>query len=239
MALTAQQIVTRVCSICKAPGYTQQAGQYLNTVLSDLSQSGNYDIIKLTTEGVFNPSLISSDPLIVNASGPYPLPANFLRMVKGDAIWYLLGVPYQMIPITLQEFDLQVQQVGLQSYPYLVAVDMSQTPPVFYIWPPASGAFPYRFRYFPQTADITTPETSSAIPWFPNQRFLITQTAADLMEETGDTRRAQFLGEAQRILLGYVQMKDNRSEKAITVTLDRRRWGTRFSTLPNTKVVGW
>lgn len=237
--LTAQQIVTKVCAICKAPGFTVQAGQYLNVVLSDLAQSGSYDVIKKSFEFNFNPSLISSDPLIVPASGPYPLPADYLRAVRGDVIWYLLGVPYQMIPIDLQEFDMQVQQAGLQSYPYLWATDMSQSPPVAYIWPPASGAFPVRVRYFPQTADIATPETSSAIPWFPNQRFLIVQTAADLMQDTGDTRRPQFLGEAQRILLGYLQMKDDNSDRSIRVTLDRRRWGTRFSVLPNTKVVGW
>lgn len=238
--MQAQQIVSLALQIAKVPGYTSQGGQLLNAILEELAQTGSFDTgAKQSFEFNFNPGLISSDPLIVPASGPYPLPANYLRAIYGDVIWYLLGVPYTMIPIDLAEFDQQVQQAGLQSYPYLWATDMSVSPPVAYIWPPASGSFPVRVRYFSRPADITTPETSTATPWFQQTQYLITRLAADVMQITGDSRRTEFLAEADNLLRKYQQMKDDQSDRAIRVRLDRRRFGTRFSSLPNTKVVGW
>jgi len=61
------------------------------------------------------------------------LPVDYLR-VSGSSgsqgsqrstFWYLNGVPYPMVPVDLAEFDMQVQQAGLQSYPWLWATDMS------------------------------------------------------------------------------------------------------------------
>jgi hypothetical protein len=66
-------------------------------------------------------------------SGPYLLPVDYLRLsgssgssgAQKSFIWWLQGVPYPVIPMDLAEFDLQVQQAGLQSFVWLSATDMS------------------------------------------------------------------------------------------------------------------
>lgn len=246
MALTAQQIVTLACQIAKTQGYTSQAGQFLNAILSDLCQTYNFDIAKGTFSFVFTTSLTPSAtyPNIAAGCGPYALPADFLRMIDDkDAMWFLNGVPYPMIPCDLSEYDQLVQQAGNQAYPYIFATDMSQSPPNLVVWPGASGAYPCTIRYRKQMPDIATPETSTTVPWFPNQQFLITKTAGLLMQIAGDSRWQSFLGEgpdgAQGILRRYLNLKDDSSNRSQRVTLDRRRFGRASSTLPNTKRVGW
>lgn len=66
-------------------------------------------------------------------SGPYILPLDYLRLSGSSGssgsqksfIWWLQGVPYPVIPMDLAEFDLQVQQAGLQSFVWLSASDMA------------------------------------------------------------------------------------------------------------------
>ena len=50
-------------------------------------------------------------------------------------------------------------------------------------------------RYFCQMPDIATPETSALIPWFPNQTYLVTRVAGELMRATDDSRMSDYLGE--------------------------------------------
>ena len=250
MPLTSAQLLTRARFIAKTPGWTQQSGQYLNVVLQELAQDYDLDVAKGTINFTFNPSLISTSvyPNITPGGGPYPLPADFLRMVDDkDAMWFLLGVPYPMIPCDLSEYDNLVQQAGLTSFPYVFATDMSQSPPNLVVYPPPSGAFPVMVRYRRQMPDIVTPETSSTVPWFPNQNYLITRVAGELMKEAGDSRYTEYLGDgsverpglAAGILRLYLTMKDDDTNRAKTVKLDRRSFGRSYNTLPNTKTVGW
>lgn len=246
MALTAAQIVSLANQIAKTPGFASQAGQQLNAILQDLAQDYDFDVAKGTYTFNFQPGLLTTNvyPNIQPGGGPYPLPADFLRMVDDkDAMWFLLGVPYPMISCDLSEYDNFVQQAGLSSYPYLFATDMSQLPPNLVVWPPASGAYPCMIRYRRQMPDIATPETSVSVPWFPNQNYLITRLAGEMMRLAGDSRMADFLGEGEHgaagILMRYLKLADDRNARATTVKLDRRRFGTPFSTLPSTKVVGW
>ena len=173
--------------------------------------------------------------------------------VASPVWWTLLGVTYFLTPIDLSEFDAAVQQAGMQSYPYWMAIDMSpldsaqqgvaNSPPVAYVYPPPSGAYPVFVRYQCQMPDITTPETSNVVPWFPNSTYLKSRLAGEIMQLTDDERAEAFLGEgpagAQGILTRYLKLKDNQSNRASTVKLDKRRFGRRFSTLKNTKTVGW
>ena len=242
MALTAAQIVTLACQGAKAVGWTSQAGQLLNAILQDLCQDYDFDAAKGTYTFNFDPGLVTTSvyPNITPGGGPYPLPADFLRMVDDkDAMWFLLGVPYPMIPCDLSEYDGFVQQAGLQSYPYIFATDMSQSPPNLVVWPPASGAYPVMIRYRRLMPDIDTPETSSQVPWFPNTTYLITRLEAELMKLTNDDRLAQFEGLSARMLSDYLKLKDDSSDRAMSVRLDRRRFGRNWSALKNTKVVGW
>lgn len=244
MALTAAQIVTQSCAMASTPGYTALAGQLLNAILRELCQTYDFDVARGSTTFNFNLSISSgSYPNFRPGTGPYPLPSDYLRADPGDVFWTLLGVPYPMINLSLDEMDMTVQSAGLQAYPYWYATDMSQSPPVMFVYPPPSGAFPVYVRYRRQMPDISTPESSSAVPWFPHQTYLLTRLAGELMKISDDSRWENFLGEgpsgAQGMLDRYLKLKDDKEARAESVKLDRRRFGTPFNTLRNTKVVGW
>lgn len=246
--LTAAQLVSLACLDARGPGYTAQAGQFLNMIQGDLCRTYDLEVAAKTVYGNFDPGLMALVGNSIYGSGPYPLPADFLRMKdEKSAFWTLLGVPYILIPCDLGEFDMLVQQSGIQSYPYVIATDMSlgdetaegDSTPVFYVYSPPSGAYPYTIRYYSQMPDIATPESSNAIPWFPHQGYLRKKLAACVMGETGDDREALWHEQADAMLAAYLKLKDNRSNRATTVSLDRRRFGNQFSLLRNTKTVGW
>lgn len=242
MALSASQIVALACADAAAPGYTSYAGQLLNVILQELCQDYDIDAAKKAYSFNFNPALITTAtyPNVTPGGGPYPLPADYLRVVDNKSmVWFLQGVPYPMIPCDLSEYDNLVQQAGQQSYPYLAATDMSQSPPNLLVWPPASGAYAVTIRYFSQMPDITTPETSNTVPWFINTQYLRTRLAGELMKVTDDQRWEAFLNRSEQILTRYLKNKDDSSDRAQTVKLDRRRFRNPWSTLPNTKKVGW
>lgn len=240
MPLSSAQIVTLSTQVAKCPNYTSQAGQLLNSILSDLAQTYDFALARGTFNFNFTPAVAPIGNLNAQvASGPFTLPTDYLRAKKGDVMWFLQQVPYPMIPIDIEEFDTMVQQAGLQSYPYLWATDMSQSPPVAYVWPPASGQYPCMVRYYRQMPDIATPETSATVPWFPNQEYLRIKLAADLMEITDDTRKMEFKRDAENILRMYLTMKDDETNRSKRIGLDRRRFGRRFDVLRDTKTIGW
>jgi hypothetical protein len=254
VGLQAQQIVNLACQAASCPGYTAQAGQLLNVILQELCQTYDFDTAKRFYTFNFDPGLAT---LVGNAqigSGPYPLPADFLRCVGSgkDCYWTLLGVPYPMIPIDLSEFDMTVQQAGLASYPYWFCTDVSPNDSeqqglagqaFAYVYPPPSGAYPVFLRYYSQMPDIVTPETSTVVPWFPNTQYLRTRLTGELFAITDDERAVAYLGDtamgAQGILNRYLKLKDDKSDRAQTVQLDRRRFSGNFQKLRNTKTVGW
>lgn len=248
MPLAAQDICSLARQDAKCPGFTVQSGQFLNMILGDLCRTYDFELAAKTTYFNFQPGLIAPVGNSLFGSGPYPLPADFLR-VKDDksAFWTLQGVPYPLIPCDLSEFDMLVQQAGTQSYPYIIATDMSlgdeaqnnDSTPVAYFYSPPSGAYPVTIRYYAQMADIASPETSSTVPWFPHQGYLRKAVAACLMGTSGDDREAAWMSESDAMLRKYLMLKDNRSNRASTVKLDRRRFGYAYSGLRNTKTIGW
>jgi hypothetical protein len=247
VALQAQQIVTLACQTAKCPGYTSQAGQLLNSILQEVAQT--YDIAtgaKQTFRFNFNPGLIANVGNSIYGSGPYPLPTNYLRAIKGECFWTLNGVVYDMIPVDLDEFDHLVQQPGIQSYPYVFATDTSleDVPyPCLYVYSPPSGAYPVTIRYYALPADIAAPETSASIPWFTYQAYLLRRLAGELMAITGDDRMDSFLGDspagAQGMLNRFLKLKDDNSNRPKRISLDRRSFGRNYNSLPNTKSIGW
>jgi hypothetical protein len=246
MAQSAATIISTACQIAKCPGYTTQAGNLLNVILAELCETYDFEAAKKTFYFNFNPGLVAVVGNSIYGSGPYPLPADYLRAIKGEVFWTLQGVVYDMIPCDLAEFDHMVQQAGIQSYPYIFATDLSlndNATPVAYVYSPPSGAYPVTVRYYSQMADITTPATNTSPPWFANQNYLITRLAGELMKITGDDRMSTFLGEgpegAQGILDRYLKLKDDNSDRAKFITLDRRQFGRRYDGLPNTKTIGW
>lgn len=242
MALSLQQLIQLSCDEAKGPAYTTQAGQYLNMILGELAQ--DYEIVgnEGWLSGAFTISPLTPDvhsANVVSGSGPYALPADFLRMDNNDFFWQLGGINYFPTALDKAEFDNLVQQPGFSSYPTAFAIDTSTTPYGLYIWPASSGAYQYFGRYRKQPADYASPESSSSVPWFPNQMYLKTRLTAEVMALTGDTRREAFLQEAENILNRYLKLEGNNSNRAARVSLDRRHFGPRWSTLPSTKAVPW
>ena len=235
MPLQAQQIVSYACSVAKVPTFTSQAGDFLNIILSDLCQNYDLDVIRAVYNFTFNSSAGTNQ-------GPYTLPTNWLRSNRNDVLYTILGVPYVMIPVQLAEFDALVEQAGLSAYPVNYAIDTSpistQGHPQMWVWPPAAGSYPVTARYFSQMTDITTPASSSVIPWFPYQEYLRVKLTAMMMELAGDDRAAATHAEAQAALDSYLKLQGE-SDAVKTVSLDRRRFGTAYLGLPNTKTIGW
>jgi hypothetical protein len=256
MPLTSAQIVTLACQDARCPGFTSQAGQTLNAILQDLCQTYDFDLARRSVAFSFNPGQINSQ-----GQAYYNLPANYLRGIRNGSYYTISGVPYPMIPCDqVEEYNMLVEQAGLANFPVFYASDMSlegvansasgsggAAVPVMLFWQVPSGAYPAHVYYFSQMPDITTPETSSTVPWFPNQTYLRRRLAGELMAGTDDERMADFLSDNEEahpngagvMLRKYLQMKDDKGTRVKQVQLDRRRFGSSFDRLRNTKTLGW
>lgn len=234
--LTSQQIVTRACQIAKRPAFTLQAGQSLNQILSDLTRE--YDLAV-----ALNSATISiSGGGLNNGTGPYQLPANYLRMASREAIYLISGIPYVLIQITLAQFDALINTLGIANFPTTFATDLSTTPPSLYVYPPPILQFNLNIRYYGTMPEITTPEASSVVPWFPDQGYLVTRLAGELMRDAGDPRQESFLGDgpfgAVGILRRFLNLQGDRADASQSVQLDRRFFGPGGKVFPPSKVTG-
>lgn len=114
---------------------------------------------------------------------------------------------------------------------------MFGTPPVAYIYPGPSGAFPATLRYqrlMPPLIDF------SRIPWFPNQEILLERLTASLMSGADDERRETFFARADKLLGDYDTMADDKTSRAQNVIMDANNFrsvGRRR--LRITKSIGW
>lgn len=233
--LQAQQIVDLACQIARCPGYLVQAGQMLNVILEELAQTYDFKAV----QSVFNFNFAAG-------AGPNAMPADWLRGI-GEGVFYTIDdVPYVMIAIDQTEYDRLAQTAGLASFPSYYYVDVTGDPPAneMFVWPPTSGAYPVTARYYTTNTVITSPESSSTVPWFPNTNYLITRLSGEMMKFSNDDRVAGFLGDdtyvgAAGMLGRFMKMKDDPETTVRTVQLDRRRFGSGFNRLPNTKTMGW
>ena len=243
MALQAQQICALARQAAKCLGFNPQSGQMFNSILADLCQKYDLDLAKKTLNFNLTPAVAHIGNLNAQlASGPFILPADFLRTKIGDVLYFPNGLgnfPLRLTPIDLGEFDGLVQQAGFQNFPVFWVTDMSQSPPIAYVWPPSSGTYPLMVRYASQMPDISVPEASATVPWFPNQEYLRKKLTASLMELTGDSRKETWEADAENVLRGYLRMKDDSSNRAQRVKLDGRRFGPEWSRLPKSKVYGY
>lgn len=245
--LTAAQIVEIATLTAKCPGYTTYAGQLLNAILTELCQDYDFDTITKTYTFTFDTSTIYQQ--YIAGCGPNYMPSDFLRAKNREVIFYIQGVRYVLIILSQAEFDALVQTAGFNSYPVngFINVGNGLATPALFVWPPASGAYTATVVYYPKVADIATPESSSDIPWFPNQTYLIRRLAGELMQMTDDSRIGEFLGSNEEttpqgagvLLRKYLKLKDDPEGRVNRVTLDRRRFGNSFDGLKNTKLIGW
>lgn len=114
------------------------------------------------------------------------------------------------------------------------------TPATILVYPPPSGAFAARLPYQSLPPRLTQAQvTAGAVCWYPNDSSLIRWLAGRLMEYSDDTRQREIAAAAKEDFDAFLRQADDRANRAQTVQLDRRVFGRTFSTLRNTKKVGW
>lgn len=260
MPSNSQQIISKACTQARIPGAATvnngPAGQLLNDILAELCETYDWEATKCQFFGNLNPSVQSINPNQVPGQGPTSLPKRYLRMIPNTFLYYINGIPYPMTNEDDAEMDVQPQFVGIASLPRRYITNLSDPQnPVFYVFPPTNGAYPYQGRCQLRMPDIGSaevaangwdpgnvpPESSSVIPWFPNTTYLTQRLTGELMRTTGDRRMNEFLGKnrnstgAADILEKILQMKDDRESRAQKIKLDRRRFGSAYRQLPDTK----
>lgn len=237
MAWTAQQLCTYACNRAKCPGFTAKAGDHLLAILQELALTYDFGVNRKT----YNFNFVA-DNGAGSGSGPYALPADFLRLEEGEAgaVMYftIQGVPYFLSYRDPSEFQSMVMTPGLENYPTIFTIREDEA--AIFVWMPASGAYPATLNYFSMPADIATPATSSTVPWFPVSTYLQYELTARMCEEVNDDERAaRFHGMAEKALSRYLPQANSESVATHTVKLDRRRFGRAWSNLKNTKRIGW
>ena len=219
MALTTQQLLARACSIAKAPGYMAQAGVYLNMVLSSLCQEYDFDYIKKT------------QTISLSAAAGYALNSDHLR--TKEVFYSVNGNPFYLFQIPIETYHTLFTGPGVSNYPNKFAVDVSTDPNTLLFYPPPSITQDVTVNYFPEMPNIATPETSTEVPWFLNQEYLIVKVAAHLMRETDDSRQPLFDLQAEKILEKVLTMKDDKTGFSETIKLSRERFRTGQNQNPN------
>jgi hypothetical protein len=231
--LQAQQIVALACQIAKCPGFIQQGGQFLNMTLEDLWLHRDLKINRFT----------ETIAVQANNYGPFTLPQNYQRTY--DLFFEQNNLPYFLNPISTKEWDQEFKDPSIANYPYefmTILFDevtaLQQNPPSagnLFIYPQSSGLIELTHRYMVKQPDITTPETSTVIPWFPDQDYLITATAARLMQITDDSRRDKYLQDMDKMLRIQLIMEGDEQQVVKSVMLDPRRFHSN-RTLKPTKI---
>lgn len=231
MPLTNAQIVQEAMYRAKAPaGYTTSSGRCFNLVLDDLCYKRDL-AVNLIQETLTIPA---------NTNGPITGAADYLRTY--DFFYTINGVVYFMNPVDLARFDAEFKQPQLANYPYEFAVDSSpqasQGAQQIYIYPMSNQTLSATHRYFRKQPQYTSPESDSVtVPWFQDQTYLITATAAKIMEITDDTRLAEFEARAAAQLKPYLIMEGDKENRVSRVRLDPLMFKQGRSLTP-TKVTG-
>lgn len=226
--LQAQQIVSLACTIAKCPGFLSQGGQFLNMTLEDLWLHRDLKINRKTEQ----------IPVQANNFGPFTLPLNYLRTY--DLFFQQNNLPYFLNPISTEEYDQEFKDPSIANYPYefmtiLVdetAAQAGNSAGTLFIYPQSSGAISLTHRYMVKQPDIAAPESSTVIPWFPDQDYLITATAVRLMQITDDVRRDKFLVDMDNMLRVHLIMEGDEQQVVKSVRLDPRRFHSNRSLKP-------
>ena len=235
MAYTAQQLVALACQVCNVPGRTSQVGQMMNIILANHAQTIDEDEIRKTT--VLNIGPQATIPYF------YALPSDYLRFY--DVFYLVDGEPFYLDQMELKDLDKQYASSGIDNYPERFATDVSQNPqatagssPSITFYPPPGIPLAVTVRYRPQTADIVTPETSSTVPWFPNQLVLLEELCEKAMWLSDDARSETFRKNVKEDLNRYLSISDDKSGFAQRVQLDPNTFRNR-SNFPPSKKTGF
>jgi hypothetical protein len=230
MPLNAAQIVADALAIAKCPGFTAQGGRALNFVQADLVQHRNLKVNLVST----------TINVLANNVGPYNLAADYLRTYE---MFYLVnGDPFFLYPVERRQFDADNYTGVGNGYPSEFSTDLSpnanQQPGQLYVWPPSNADVTFTHRYFINRPDIATPETSTFIPWFSDQDYLVQATAARMMRITDDTRYESFVKNCENMLRIHLLTEGDEQQVVKEVQLDPRRF--KFAGTPRpTKLDPW
>lgn len=221
MALTSAQIVALACQVAKVPGYTSQAGQYLNLVLSQLAQTYDFDFYTSQQILTIGPS----------ATNRFDLNADHLR--TREAFYNVSGQPFYMTQMDIRRYNQLYLAPGLNDYPKNFAIDVAATPMVFLPYVPPVISLNVTINYYPTHADIATPETSNTIPWFPQQNYLIKSVASLLLDiADDDERKAKLDKDREDILSKFLIMDDDKEGYPQQLKFDRNTFKTGSSLKP-------
>lgn len=217
MTISAQQIVNDACQISKAPGFTAQGGRSLNLVLNDLCL--HRDLKMLRTQ--------ESISVGAGSNGPFNLPANYLRTY--DLFFTVNNFPFFLNPMTQEQYDQMIKDPSIANYPAWYTTDLSAeqvagSQPTIQIWPQSNSAISLTHRYMINMADIATPESSSTVPWFPDQEYLKKATALKLMDYTDDERAERFRKECEEMLRTHLIMEGDEQKTVKSIRLDPARF---------------
>ena len=225
--LTAAQIVTQACTICKAPGFTSYGGVALNLVLQDLVLHRDLKVNRVST------TIVASS----GTNGPFNLESDYLRTY--DLFFEQNGLPFFLIPISTQQYDQEFKDPSIANYPYEfmtdltpMAADPENGVPLLYIYPQSSAQITLTHRYMLRRSEISSPESSSTVPWFADQDYLIHATAVRLMKVTDDQRYDKFVQDAEDMLRTHLIMEGDEQQVVKEVKLDARRFRMRRSLVP-------
>ncbi len=207
MTITAQQIVADACVIAKAPGYTGIGGRQLNLVLNDLCLHRDLKMNRIK----------ASIALTVGSNGPFPLTADYLRTY--DLFYTVNNFPYFLFPMGQDEYDALFKDPSIANYPYAFATDLTaqatQSAGSLFIYPQSTTALTLTHRYMINRADIASPESSTSVPWFPDQDYLVRATACRIMDITDDARREQMKKDCEDMLKTHLIMGDGDEQKVV------------------------
>lgn len=224
MAITSAQIVADALAISKSPGFTAQGGRALNLVLSDLVLHRNLKVNLVST----------TINVVANTNGPFNLEPDYLRTY--EMMYYINDQPYFLKPTSRTQFDSEPNKSTTSNYPYEWATDLSPVASggvgLLYIYPQSNQNLTINHRYMVQRPDITTPETSSTVPWFTDQDYLIQATAMRMMRITDDSRYDRFVAECERMLEVHLVTEGDEQQVVKEVQLDPRRFRVGASLKP-------
>lgn len=217
--LTAAQICTLARSIAKCSGFAVQSGQMLNLVLDDLCLNRDLKINRASTT-----ITVSS-----GTNGPFNLEQDYLRTY--DLFFEQNGLPYFLRPISQEQYDLEFKDPQVANYPYEfttditpLAADPSTGIPLLYIYPQSSGSIELTHRYMIRREAISSPESSTEIPWMLDQDYLLHATATKLMKITDDERWAAYVERGEMMLRPHLIMEGDEQQVVKEVRLDPRRF---------------
>lgn len=243
--MTSAQIIALACQAAKVPGYTTQAGQFLNARLVQLALQQDLDIVRR----------FFSFTTAIGSTGPYQLPSNYLR--ARQVYYYLNGISYDLDQKDMTQFNRLYQGPGLSDYPYLYATDVagSMLPPpgmtttipnpntnvpvpVIYLYPQPVVNLLIEVLYMDTTVEVPNPQSSSVIPWFPDQRTLLHMIIEDLMMLTDDVRAKDLQMKADDQMRSYLRMDNDKEQRAEKVKLDTDCFRTSRRSIRPTKIQG-